>query len=77
MKQTDSKRYSTVIYVIIRCGIYERYYLRLEGLDPNKRYLNGQTGQVLTGKAWMNAGICLHERLQDHTSRIFHLVDID
>ena len=77
MYVSEDKSEALVTYVIIRCGVYERYYLRLAGLDPNKRYLNEQTGQILTGKAWMNAGICLHERLQDHTSRIFHLVAVD
>ncbi|MBQ7383286.1 MAG: alpha-galactosidase [Clostridia bacterium] len=77
MYVSEDKSEALVTYVIIRCGVYERYYLRLAGLDPNKRYLNEQTGQVLTGKAWMNAGICLHERLQDHTSRIFHLVAVE
>ncbi len=71
------KREALVTFVVIRCAVYERYYLKLDGLDPDRRYLNEATGQVLSGSTWMNAGICIHENLRDYTSRVFHLVAVD
>ncbi|MBQ8817755.1 MAG: GH36 C-terminal domain-containing protein [Clostridia bacterium] len=58
----------------MRGEIHGRYYLRLAGLDPNKRYFNEQTGQILSGRTLMNAGICIRERIRDFESRILHLV---
>ena len=74
---SEDKSEAFVTYVVIRCDIHERYYLRLAGLDPNRRYLNETTGQILSGSTWMNAGICIQERLQDFTSRTFHFVAVD
>lgn len=71
------KREALLTYVVIRGGVYERFYLRLAGLDPNRMYRNEMTGQVLSGATWMNAGICIHEKLRDYTSRVYHFVAVD
>ena len=71
------KSEALVTYVVIRGGVHERYYVRLAGLDENRRYRNETTGQVLAGSTWMNAGICIPEVLHDYDSRVYHLVAVD
>lgn len=77
MYVSEDKREALVTYVVIRSGMYQRYYLRLAGLDPNCHYLNENTGQILMGKTWMGAGMCIQEKLTDYSSRVFHLVAVD
>ena len=64
-------------YAVMRGGIYDRHYVRLNGLDENRYYRNVQTGQVLSGKALMKAGICIQERLKDYESRMYHFVSVN
>ena len=74
---SEDKKEALVTYVVIRSSIYDIHYLRLKGLDPTKRYLNEQTGQILSGDTLMNAGLCIHEKLKDFDSCVFHLVAVD
>lgn len=74
---SEDKREALATYVVIRAGIKERYYFRLDGLDPNLRYYNEQTGQTLSGSTWMNAGINIQGFLKDYECRTFHLVAVD
>ena len=75
-------------YVVIRAGIRDRHYLRLAGLDPNRRYRNEETGQTLSGSTLMNAGLNLlnppkdgngktPKDYADFTSVLIHLVAVD
>ena len=61
-------------YVVMKSSIYDRHYVRLKGLDENKKYLNEQTGQILSGRALMNAGICIQEKLRDFESVIYRFI---
>ena len=63
-------------YVVIRSDIKERYYLKLCGLDPDLLYKNEESGQILTGAALMNAGVCIQGQLRDLESRVLHFVAI-
>ena len=74
---SEDKNEALVTYAVMRRGIYDRHYLRLSGLDENKRYLNEQTGQILSGQTLMNAGICIQESLKDYESRVFHFVAVN
>lgn len=74
---SEDKSEALLTYVVMRCEVYQRYYVRLAGLDPNKRYRNEQTGQILSGDTLMNAGICIPEVLRDFDSRVFHFVAVD
>lgn len=74
---SPDRREALVTYVVIRGGIYERHYLRLAGLNPALRYRVESTGQVLSGAALMNAGLCITDDLRDFTSRIIHLTAVD
>lgn len=74
---SPDKREVLATYVVIRSDIKERYYFRLEGLEPNFRYQNQETGQILTGATLMNAGICVEGQFCDMQSKKFHFVAID
>ncbi len=74
---SEDRREALLTYVVMRCEIYQRYYIRLAGLDPNKQYRNEQTGQILSGDTLMNAGICIPEVLRDFDSRVFHFIAVD
>ena len=64
-------------YVVMKSSIYDRHYIRLKGLDENKKYRNEQTGQVLSGRTLMNAGICIQEKLRDFDSCVFHFIAVE
>ena len=71
------KSEALVTYVVIRSSIYQRHYFRLAGLDPERLYRNETTGQVLSGRTWMYAGVCIQEVLRDYTSRVIHFTAVD
>ena len=73
---SPDKREVLVTYVVIRSDIKERYYLKLCGLDPDLLYKNEESGQILTGAALMNAGVCIQGQLRDLDSRVLHFVAI-
>ena len=74
---SEDKSEALVTYIVMKSSIYDRHYVRLKGLDENKRYLNEQTGQVLSGRTLMNAGICIQDKRKDFESCIFHLTAFD
>jgi alpha-galactosidase len=74
---SEDRSEALVTYVVTRSSIYDRHYVCLKGLDPDRMYLNEQTGLVLTGRAWMRAGICVQEILRDFSSRVFHLIAVE
>ena len=74
---SEDKSEALLTYVVIRGAIYDRHYVRMSGLDENKYYRNDQTGQVLSGKALMNAGVCFCERLRDYDSRMYHFTAVE
>ena len=73
---SEDKSEALVTYVVMKSSIYDRHYFRLKGLDENKRYLNEQTGQILSGRTLMNAGICIQDKLKDFDSHMFHFVEV-
>ena len=74
---SEDKNEALVTYAVMRYGRCQRNYLRLKGLDPNKRYLNEQTGQVLCGDTLMNAGLNIPLRLRDGDSCTYHFIAVD
>ena len=73
---SDDKSEALVTFVVIRTTIHDKYYIRLAGLDENKRYLNEQTGQILSGRALMNVGICIQGKLKDFESKLYHFIEV-
>lgn len=51
--------------------------IRLQGLDPSKRYREQDSGRILSGQAWMNAGINIPEMYGDGVACIFHLLALE
>ena len=74
---SEDKSEALVTYVVMKSSIYDRHYVRLKGLDENKKYLNEQTGQILSGRTLMNAGICIQDKMKDFTSCILHFTAFD
>ena len=67
---SEDKSEALVTYVVMKSSIYDRHYVRLKGLDENKKYLNEQTGQILSGRTLMNAGICIQDKMKDFESKV-------
>ena len=59
--QVVSKDKSTALLTMVtmRAEGYPNVTVKLRGLDPVKNYVCQQTGEVLSGAAWMNAGVIL------------------
>ena len=73
---SEDKSEALVTYVVMKSSIYDRHYVRLKGLDENKKYLNEQTGQILSGRTLMNVGLCIQDKLMDFESCVFHFIAI-
>ena len=74
---SEDKREVLVTYIVLRSRPKERYYFRLAGLDPNRRYRDEASGRIYGGDTLMNAGLCLHESLHDYDTRTFHFLAVD
>ena len=48
------------------------YSVRLDGLDPARRYRNSETGEEFSGEALMKAGFMLPHLFTDGTGAIYH-----
>lgn len=55
----EDKSEALVTAVILRTDLGARFVLKLDGLDPNKRYRDQATGEVYSGALLMHAGINL------------------
>lgn len=74
---SPDKREALLTYVVIRGGITVRRYIRLQGLDPEKRYLCEETGETFRGDTLMQAGFCIREKMRDYNSGKWHFVAVD
>lgn len=74
---STDKQKAIVNYVVIRCIMKARHYLRLAGLDPDTIYLVEETGQTLSGKALMCAGLNLQNSFRDATAILLHIKAIE
>lgn len=74
MQVTEDKNEALVTAVIIRTHRGERCFLRLKGLDPNKRYRDTETGKTYLGSTLMNCGLNFINFMGDGDSRMIHLI---
>lgn len=74
---SEDKSEALVTFAVIRTTVHDRYYLRLKGLDENKKYFNEQTGQVLSGRTLMRAGICIQDKMKEFESIIYRYISVD
>ena len=58
---SQDKTSALLTMVTMRAEGYPNVTVKLRGLDPQKIYLCRQTGERLSGAAWMNAGVILTE----------------
>ncbi len=63
----------TCVRLRAECSAYQ-LVVRLRGLDPNRRYRIGETGQSLTGRALMTAGLSIPTIKVDYSSITYHLI---
>ena len=77
MYVSTDKQKAIVSYVVIRHIMKARHYLRLAGLNPDLTYLVEETGQTLSGKALMCAGLNLQNSFRDATAFLFHLKAVE
>lgn len=74
---SEDQSEALLTYVLIRGARGEHHIVRLAGLDPKRMYREEESGQVLSGAAWMNLGLCIPERLNDKTSRTYYFKAVD
>lgn len=66
-----------VTYVNVhRISNFKDRFLHLQGLVPDKRYVDKETGMEYTGDALMYAGLRVDHMWGDNASKLIHLVEI-
>ena len=59
-----------------RCKVNFASFVRMKGLDPNKRYRE-DSGRVYSGDTLMNAGLNLTRGWRDGDSLLLHFREIE
>jgi len=72
---STNKKETLVTFVCLHWQCRPTLYLKLRGLDPEKVYVNAETGARYTGAVLMNAGLNLSYRLKDGDSYQIHLIE--
>ena len=72
---SENKDEAILTFVIDRDKIGSRYYVKLKGLCPTKRYRDTETGRVYFGDTLMNAGLNLTAVKGDLSSKLIHFVE--
>ncbi len=65
-------------FVVMRREIYNRYYfIKMDGLDPDKNYKSSRDGKIYSGALLMNSGVNLsRDRYADGESLIIHFSEV-
>ena len=58
---SQDKEAALVTSVVMRTPEDRTFYLKLKGLDPEKYYVEDESGEVYSGALLMNAGLCLNK----------------
>lgn len=73
---SENKDEAILTFVIDRDKIGSRYYVKLKGLCPDKKYRDTETGRVYFGDTLMNAGLNLtNKAVGDLSSKLVHFVE--
>ncbi len=70
------KREALLTFVVRRCKVNFASFVRMKGLDPNKRYRE-DSGRVYSGDTLMNAGLNLTRGWRDGDSLLLHFREIE
>ena len=76
MAVSEDRSEALVTFVVIRGSIHPVYYLRLEGLDADALYEDGESGQRYRGSTLMRAGLNLTKNWRDGESAVIRLTRI-
>jgi alpha-galactosidase len=76
MYVTEDKSEAIVFYGVIRTTLYMPHVIRMRGLDPDKKYVDLESGAVYSGNTLMNAGINLARKMTDFETVIIHLKEV-
>lgn len=77
MLVSPDKSEALVTFVVIRVHNKERYFVKLRGLDENRRYRNEATGEIFYGSTLMYAGLNFTDLNTDFKSKKIHLVAVE
>ncbi len=71
---SPDKRECLATYVVIRTQLGVSRFMRFAGLDPEKIYVDEETGARYSGALLMSAGLNLSRRWIDGESQVWHLI---
>lgn len=63
-------------FVVTKCRVGFTTFIRLRGLDPEKRYQDVETGRIYSGDTLMNVGVNLSRYWKDSESLICHFREV-
>ena len=69
----EDKSEALLTYVATRAQVNIQKYIRLAGLDPDRIYVDAESGHRYTGALLMNAGLNVSRRYADGDSCVWHL----
>ncbi|MCI8387707.1 MAG: alpha-galactosidase [Clostridiales bacterium] len=71
---SQDKNEVLLTYVVMRTQVHVTRYIRLRGLDPNKTYIDTDSGRKYSGALLMNAGLNLTRGWRDGESQVWHFI---
>jgi alpha-galactosidase len=75
---TKDKKEALVTYVqVLTRASYPMPVIKLQGLDPDKKYRIENTDIVLPGDVMMNMGLPLRPERGDFQARLYHLIEVE
>ncbi len=74
MSVSADKSEAIVTYVAMRAQLTRQNYLRLAGLEPNRIYVDAESGKRYSGALLMNAGLNISKHRVDGESTVWHFV---
>ena len=63
-------------FVVTKSRVGFTTFIRLRGLDPEKRYQDVETGRIYSGDTLMNVGVNLSRYWKDSESLICHFREV-
>ena len=73
---SPDKSEALLTVVVMMTWLHRNRYVKLKGLDPDKKYKNDLTGEIYTGRTLMNVGLSYPEYREDFTSFKIHFTEV-
>ncbi len=74
---SEDKKKAVVTFVVTKTKIKGRYFLKLKGLCPDKKYIEPKSGRYYYGNTLMNAGLNLGNDLCEGYSEILYFEEAE